>query len=56
MVLKGRETMKVVKFIDDDEELVERIKEYQKEHGLSSFVAAVRKLCKDAIAVAEITH
>ncbi len=48
--------MKAVKFIDDDEELVERIKEYQKAHGLSSFVAAVRKLCKDALVVAEITH
>lgn len=48
--------MKAVKFIDDDEELVERIKEYQKAHGLLSFTAAVRKLCKDALAVAEITH
>ena len=48
--------MKTVKFIDDDEELVERIKEYQKAHGLSSFTAAVHKLCKDALEVAEITH
>lgn len=54
--IKRGETMKTVKFIDDDEELVERIKEYQKAHGLSSFTAAVRKLCKDALAVAEITH
>ena len=48
--------MKAVKFIDDDEELIKKIEEYQKAHGLSSFVAAVRKLCKDALAVAEITH
>ncbi len=48
--------MKGVKFIDDDEELIKKIEEYQKAHGLSSFVAAVRKLCKDALAVAEITH
>ena len=48
--------MKVVKFVDDDNELVERIKVYQEAHGLSSFVAAVRKLCKYALAVAEITH
>ena len=48
--------MRVVKFIDDDEELVEKIKEYQKAHGLSSSIAAVGKLCKDALAVAEITH
>lgn len=48
--------MRTVKFIDDDEELIKQIEEYQKAHGLSSFVAAVRKLCKDALAVAEITH
>lgn len=48
--------MRTVKFIDDDEELIKKIEEYQKAHGLSSFVAAVRKLCKDALAVAEITH
>lgn len=48
--------MKGVKFIDDDEELIKKIEEYQKAHGLSSFTAAVRKLCKDALAVAEITH
>lgn len=48
--------MRVVRFIDDDKELIKRIEEYQKAHGLSSFIAAVRKLCKDALAVAEITH
>ena len=48
--------MRAVRFIDDDKELVKRIEEYQKAHGLSSFIAAVRKLCKDALAVAEITH
>ena len=47
---------KIVNFIDDDKELVDKIKEYQKAHGLSSFVAAVRKLCKDALQVEKITH
>ena len=28
--------MKGVKFIDDDEELIKKIEEYQKAHGLSS--------------------
>ena len=48
--------MRTVKFIDDDEELIKKIEENQKAHGLSSCVPAVRKLCKDALAVAEITH
>ena len=48
--------MKTVKFIDDDKDLIDKIKEYQKAHGLSSFVAAVRKLCKDALEIEKIRH
>ena len=47
---------KLVKFIDDDKDLIDEIKEYQKVHGLSSFVAAVRKLCKDALEIEKIRH
>lgn len=47
---------KVIKFIDDDKDLINQIKEYQKAHGLSSFVAAVRKLCKDALEIEKIRH
>lgn len=47
---------KVIKFIDDDKDLIDKIKEYQKAHGLSSFVAAVRKLCKDALEIEKIRH
>ena len=48
--------LKTVKFIDDDKDLIDKIKEYQKAHGLSSFVAAVRKLCKDALEIEKIRH
>lgn len=47
---------KIIKFIDDDKDLVEKIKEYQIAHGLSSFIAAVRKLCKDALEIEKIRH
>ncbi len=47
---------KVVNFNDSDEKLVKAIEEYQKAHGLSSFVAAVRKLCKDALEIEKIRH
>lgn len=47
---------KIVNFIDSDKELVDKIKEYQKAHGLSSFVAAVRKLCNDALEIEKIRH
>ena len=47
---------KVVNFLDSDKELVDKIQEYQKAHGLSSFVAAVGKLCKDALEIEKIRH
>lgn len=47
---------KIIKFIDNDKDLIDKIKEYQTAHGLSSFVAAVRKLCKDALEIEKIRH
>lgn len=47
---------KTVNFIDSDKELVDKIKDYQQAHGLSSFIAAVRKLCNDALAIEKIRH
>ncbi len=48
--------MRTVKFLDSDSELIEKIKAYQQAHGLSSFVGAVRKLCKDALEIEKIRH
>ena len=42
---------RMVKFIDKDKELLMKISEYQKAHGLSSFIDAVRKLCSDALEI-----
>ena len=47
---------KHIVFKDDDKELIEQIENYKKAHGLSSFVATVRKLCEVAIQVEEIKH
>lgn len=47
---------KMVKFTDNDKELINQIQEYQKAHGLSSFVGAIRKLCKDALEIEKIRH
>ena len=41
---------------DSDKELVKRITEYQKAHGLPTFISAVRKLCNDAIEIEKIRH
>lgn len=48
--------MKTIKFNENDADLIKRIIEYQKAHGLSSFIGAVRKLCKDALEIEKITH
>lgn len=48
--------MRTVKFNDNDADLIKRIVEYQKAHGLSSFIGAVRKLCKDALEIEKIRH
>ena len=47
--------MKTIKFNENDADLIKRIIEYQKAHGLSSFIGAVRKLCKDALEIEKIT-
>lgn len=47
---------KHIKFNDSDEERIKAITEYQKAHGLSSFISAVRKLWKDAIQIEKIRH
>lgn len=48
--------MKRVTFIESDKELIDKIIAYQKAHGLSSFIAAIRKLCADAIEIEKIRH
>ena len=48
--------MKTVKFNDNDADLIKRIVEYQMAHGLSSFIGAIRKLCKDALEIEKIRH
>lgn len=56
-VIKGGDIVsKQIKFNDNDNELIDKIKDYQKAHGLSSFVSAVRKLCKDALEIERIRH
>ena len=47
---------KLVTFTDNDEALMALFQRHQKAHGLSSFVAAVRKLCSDALEIAKIQH
>ncbi len=47
---------KTIKLLDSDGKLIDKIKEYQKAHGLSSFVATVRKLCSDALEIEKIRH
>lgn len=47
---------KKVNFIESDKELIDKIIEYQKAHGLSSFIATVRKLCNDALEIEKIRH
>ena len=39
---------KTIGFVESDKELIEKIDKYRKENNLS-FVAAIRKLCSDAL-------
>lgn len=48
--------MKHLVFVDADKDLIAKITEYQKAHGLTSFTSAVRKLCKDALEIEKIRH
>lgn len=47
---------KLIRFTENDADLVQKIREYQAAHGLTSFISAVRKLCKDALKIADIQH
>ena len=49
---------KLVRFTDsnEDKNLIAEIEDYRKAHGLPSFISTVRKLCRDAMAVAKIQH
>lgn len=47
---------KLLRFTENDADLVQKIREYQVAHGLPSFISAVRKLCMDALKIAEIQH
>ena len=48
--------VKQIRFNENDTKLIEKITEHQRAHGLSSFIAAVRKLCKDALEIEKIRH
>ena len=48
--------MRTIKFNENDATLIKQIEEYKNAHGLSSFVAAVRKLCRDALEIERIRH
>ena len=45
---------KTIGFVESDKELIEKIDKYRKENNLS-FVAAIRKLCADALDFKRIT-
>ncbi len=45
--------IRTVSFIKEDDSLVKRIEKYQHFKGLGSFIAAVRELCNDALALSE---
>lgn len=47
--------IKTVKFLEIDKFLVKRIEKYQKSKGLTSFIAAVRELCDDALTLKKIS-
>ncbi|MDE6470833.1 MAG: hypothetical protein K2L19_07415 [Eubacterium sp.] len=47
--------IKTIKFLENDKSLVKRIEKYQKSKELSSFVAAVRELCDDALTLKKIS-
>lgn len=48
--------MKQLKFNASDKELIAKIEEYKEAHGITSFIGAVRKLCKDALEIEKIRH
>lgn len=48
-------TIKTIKFLMSDADLVKRIEKYQKTRGLKSFIEAVRSLCDDALTLKKIS-
>ena len=46
---------KIITFSERDRELIKKIEKYQHAKELSSFVAAVRQLCEDALALKKIS-
>ncbi len=47
---------KQICFIESDTELIKKIQEYQKKHGLPHFISAVRQLCKVALETEKIAY
>lgn len=48
--------MRTIKFNENDATLIKQIEEYKNAHGLSSFVATVRKFCRVALEMEKIRH
>lgn len=48
-------TVKTIKFLESDAELIKLIEKYQKNKGVKSFVGAVRELCYDALTLKKIS-
>jgi hypothetical protein len=48
--------MKQIRFTENDAELIKKIMEYQKAHGISSFIGAIRKLCNVALEMEKIRY
>ena len=44
------------KFNETDADLIKKIMEYQKAHGIFSSIGAIRKLCKNALEIEKIKH
>lgn len=45
---------KGITFVDRDAELIKQIENFQKEQGLSSFIAAVRILCENGLHMSNV--
>ena len=43
-----------ITFTDNDKELIQQIKAFQKAQGLPSFTAAVRLLCKNGLHMSDV--
>lgn len=45
---------KKVTFIDNDQELIDKIRAFQKAQKLPSFVEAVRRLCENGLSMSDV--